>query len=61
MNDTIDELTLSPEEKRRFLFEKQKATLDTFLAHGAITPAQYQKSLGDLTRKMFPESNEKPR
>ena len=40
------------EEKKRALYEKQKATLDTFLARGAISPAQYAKSLGDLTAKM---------
>ncbi len=43
---------LSPEEKKRRLFEQQKELLDTFLSHGAISPAQYQKSLGDLTVKM---------
>ena len=43
---------LTDEEKRRKLYEKQKETLDTFLAHGAITKAQYEKSLGDLTRNM---------
>ena len=40
------------EEKRRELFEHQKHTLDTFLAHGAITKAQYDKSLCDLKEKM---------
>jgi hypothetical protein len=35
---------LSPEEKRRQLFLKQKATLDAFLERGAITQAQYDKS-----------------
>ncbi len=44
--------TLSPEEKKRRLYLDQKRLLDTFLAHGAISPAQYQKSLGDLTVKM---------
>ena len=43
---------LSPEEKRRQLYLNQKQTLDVFLAHGAITKAQYDKSLGDLTVKM---------
>lgn len=43
---------LSPEEKRRKLYEEQKKLLETFLSHGAISPAQYQKSLGDLTAKM---------
>lgn len=43
---------LTDEEKRRRLYLKQKETLDTFLAHGAISRAQYEKSLGDLTAKM---------
>lgn len=43
---------LTPKEKRRRLYEQQKATLDTFLAHGTISAAQYDKSLGDLTAKM---------
>ena len=43
---------LTPEEKKRRLYERQKATLDTFLAHGTISQAQYDKSLGDLTVKM---------
>ena len=44
--------TPTPEEKKRALYEKQKVLLDTFLAHGTITQAQYSKSLGDLTVKM---------
>ena len=36
----------------RDLYFQQKELLDTFLSHGAITSAQYEKSLGDLTRKM---------
>ena len=36
----------------RDLFIQQKELLDTFLAHGAISRAQYEKSLGDLTKKM---------
>ena len=44
--------SLSPEEKQKRLFEKQKALLDTLLAHGAISEAQYRKSLGDLREKM---------
>ena len=43
---------LSPEEKRRQLYWKQKHLLDTFLEHRAISKAQYDKSLGDLTEKM---------
>ena len=40
------------DEARQKLFENQKALLDTFLSHGAITRAQYEKSLGDLRVKM---------
>lgn len=43
---------LTPEEKKRQLFLSQKKTLDLFLEKGAITPAQYHKSLGDLREKM---------
>ncbi len=38
--------------KKRDLYMQQKELLDTFLAHGAITRAQYDKSFGDLTVKM---------
>ena len=44
--------TLTYEEKRKKLYYDQKKLLDTFLEHGAITRAQYEKSLGDLTEKM---------
>ena len=40
------------EEKKKQLFLSQKQTLDTFLANGAITKTQYDKSLGDLIEKM---------
>ena len=43
---------LSPEENKRQLFLNQKALLDTFLGNGAITLAQYEKSLGDLRELM---------
>ena len=43
---------LSPEEKKKQLFWKQKDLLDTFLARHAISRAQYEKSLGDLKAKM---------
>ena len=43
---------MTPEEKKRELYRKQKELLDTFLLHGAISRAQYDKSLGDLTVKM---------
>ena len=44
--------TLSHEDQLRKLYLDQKQTLDLFLKNGAITQAQYDKSLGDLTRKM---------
>lgn len=43
---------LSPEEKKKQLFLKQKKLLDTFLERNAISKAQYDKSLGDLRDKM---------
>ena len=43
---------LSPEEKKLDLFLRQKHTLDLFLERNAISRAQYDKSLGDLTEKM---------
>ncbi len=39
-------------EKLRELYLAQKETLDIFLKKGAISQGQYEKSLGDLTRKM---------
>ena len=43
---------LTPEEKKKQLFLKQKQTLDLFLERNAISKAQYNKSLGDLIDKM---------
>ena len=43
---------LSPEEKKQQLFLNPKDTLDLFLERGAISQAQYDKSLGDLREKM---------
>ena len=43
---------LTPEEKKKQLFLKQKKTLETFLERNAISQAQYDKSLGDLIEKM---------
>ncbi len=40
------------EMKKRELYFRQKELLDTFLENGAISRAQYDKSLGDLTVKM---------
>ena len=53
MNPEKTEWTdLSPEEKKIQLFWNQKQTLDMFLERGAISQAQYDKSLGDLREKM---------
>ena len=43
---------LSSEEKKLDLFLRQKRTLDLFLERNAISKAQYDKSLKDLTEKM---------
>ena len=50
--DSLKWETLSPEEKRHALYRKQKDLLDEFLARGAITQAQHDKSLHDLREKM---------
>ena len=39
-------------QKRLALFEMQKKTLDTLLAHGALSQADYDKSLGGLREKL---------
>ena len=44
--------TESYKEKLKQLYFEQKKTLDLFLERGAISKAQYDKSFGDLTRKM---------
>lgn len=50
-NDTVwDSLTY--EEKNSLLFERQKKMLEEFLEKGALSKAQYDKSLHDLTEKM---------
>ena len=43
---------MTPEQKRRELYNRQVALLDTFLEHRAISGEQYDKSLHDLTVKM---------
>ena len=43
---------MNAEKKKRDLYLRQKQLLDIFLEHGAISQAQYDKSLGDLTAKM---------
>ena len=51
--------TLTPEEKRRTLYDRQVATLKTFLEHRAISQEQHDKSLHDLTVKMgYGEENQ---
>ena len=55
MEFTIDDQIwndLSYEEKNHTLYLRQVDTLDTFLATGAITQAEHDKSLHDLTEKM---------
>ena len=42
----------SADEKKLALFRQQKALLDTFLSSGAISQAQYDKSLNGLIEKM---------
>ena len=43
---------LSPEDKKKQLYLQQKDVLNKFLERNAITKAEYEKSLGDLTMKM---------
>ena len=53
MNDSQTEWEkLTPEEKKKQLFLRQKHTLDLFLERNAISKAQYEKSLGELREKM---------
>lgn len=44
--------SLSYAEKNKLLYERQKKMLDEFLERGAISKAQYEKSLHELTEKM---------
>ena len=43
---------LTAEEKKIRLYLSQKKLLDDLLERNAISKAQYDKSLGDLTEKM---------
>ena len=52
MNPNESEKQQLHREQLKKLYLDQKKTLDIFLANGAITKAQYDKSLGDLTEKM---------
>lgn len=38
-------------EKKQYLFNEQKKTLDSFLKRNSIFKQQYDKSLGDLRAK----------
>ena len=58
-NDHAQEMT--DEKKKRDLYLRQKELLDTFLEHGAISRAQYEKSLWDLTVKMGVKPNGEPK
>ena len=53
-----EEDTMTAEEKKRDLYLRQKELLDTFLEHGAISQAQHDKSLRDLTKKMGMQPND---
>lgn len=44
------------DEKKLALYLRQKAMLEQFLANGAISRAQFDKSFGDLTAKMGMEA-----
>ena len=59
--NTVEKESMTAEEKKRCLYLRQKELLDTFLEHGAISRAQYDKSLGDLTVKMGMEPNGEPK
>lgn len=51
-----DYSSMTPQEKKVDLYLRQKHTLDLFLERKAISQAQYNKSLGDLTEKMGMQS-----
>lgn len=52
MTEIVDWTKLSPEEKKKQLFLKQKKLLDIFLEKNAISKDQHAKSLTDLRDKM---------
>ena len=52
MISDIDYSEMSPEDKKLDLFLRQKRTMDLFLERNAISKSQYDKSLGDLIKKM---------
>ena len=50
--------SMTPDERKRALFNKQKDLLDTFLSRGAIDRRQYEKSLTCMAEKMGMDLNE---
>lgn len=52
--------SLAYEEKNRILYERQKKMLKEFLERNAISKAQYEKSLHDLTEKKMAKSRSTP-
>ena len=51
---------MTAEEKKRDLYLRQKGLLATLLEHGAISQAQHDKSLGNLTLKMGMQPSGQP-
>ena len=52
LDNSADWDKLTHEQKNHQLYLKQKQMLDMFLEHRAISQAQHDKSLHDLTEKM---------
>ena len=50
--DQMEWSALSQEDKKKQLYLQQKDLLDKLLERNAISQAEYDKSFGDLTRKM---------
>ena len=47
-----EEQKMTPEEKKKDLYDRHVETLKKFLERGAISQQQYDKSFHDLTEKM---------
>lgn len=47
-----EEEKMTPEEKKKDLYDRQVDTLKKFLERNAISQQQYDKSFHDLTEKM---------
>ena len=50
--ESLTESSVADSERNHDLFRRQKVLLDTFLSTGAISQAQYDKSLNCLIEKM---------